>query len=149
METHEMPRKAAFHNAPPTAPLSSNAPVDAVKVDFARRLQAGLNEKGWNQAEFARRVAPHLPDLAFGRDSVSKYVRGHSLPSPAALAAMAKVLGRKPADLLPARGVPSAQSDNPPFSTRDLGDGMIWLKVNQAVTWAQAMGIMDLLKGEK
>src|SRR5262245_21670163 len=82
----------------------SGAPPSAIRLDFARRLQNALSDKGWNQAELARRVAPLLKESRIGRDNISKYVRGKVLPLPHALEAIAKVLGMESRDLLPERG---------------------------------------------
>ena len=51
--------------------LDIGAPAEAVKADFARRLQHALNAKGWNQSDLARAA-----DI--GRDSVSVYLRAKS-----------------------------------------------------------------------
>jgi transcriptional regulator with XRE-family HTH domain len=129
------------------APTQVTASPDAIKADFGHRLQAALNEKGWNQSELARRVAPLLPRSSIARDNISKYVRGKVLPSPLALEAISTALGKKPADLLPVRRSAVSSTDNPPLDARDLGDGSVWLKVNQAVDWDTALQIMKLLRG--
>ncbi len=144
-----MPRKSAYHNEPPAATISPHAPIDAVKAEFARRLQAALVDKGWNQSELARRMAPKLPRSSIARDNISKYIRGKVLPSPHVLEAMSKVLDMKPADLLPARGTPAAGAEHPPLDVRDIGEGKVWLRINQACDWSVALQIMNLLKGEK
>lgn len=141
------PRRPSFHNEPPAGTISSQAPADAARTEFARRLQKALNEKGWNQAELARRVHQKMPNAKTGRDSISKYIRGMVLPSPRALDAMASVLGKKPDELMPTRGVPSAGAENPPFEMRDIGDNMYWLKINQGVDRKIALQIMQLLSG--
>jgi transcriptional regulator with XRE-family HTH domain len=131
----------------PDVPTQASASSAAIKADFGRRLQAALNEKGWNQSELARRVAPLLPRSSIARDNISKYVRGKVLPSPLALDAICTALGKKPADLLPTRRSAVSSTDNPPLDARDLGDGSVWLKVNQAVDWDTALQIMNLLRG--
>lgn len=146
--THRGP---PVHNAPPDKDFTPNAPMGAIKTEFARRLQAAMTAKGLNQAELARRASDYLPNNKMIRDSVSKYVRGLVLPGPNVLDAMCKVLGKKPDDLLPSRvGLPSPNSraaDNAPLDVRDLGDGMVWLKINQATDWPKALKILDMLKG--
>ena len=137
-----------FHNRPP-ADMPDNAPADAVKAEFAARLQRRMADKGWNQSELARRASVHLENGEIGRDSVSIYMRGKSLPNPANLAALARALGCEPADLLPSRGVPSASSATPPLDARDLGDDRAWLRVNQAVRWSTAIQIMQLIREDK
>lgn len=144
-------KPTSTYNFQSPSPLPASAPVDAVKVEFARRLQHAMNRKGWDQAELARRAgasAGRDSKLKLGRDSVSKYTRGLNLPGPAALSAIAKALGVKPEDLLPTRGVASAGDANPPLDIRVIEGGMVWLKVNQSVPYDIAMQIMKLLKTE-
>ena len=52
---------AKHHTQPPTSTMSSAAPPEAIRMEFARRLQAALNERGrWPQSELARHMAPLL-----------------------------------------------------------------------------------------
>lgn len=143
-----MPPRKAFFNSSPTE-LPANAPKDAARVEFARRLQSAMVEKGWNQSELARRAAAFMPDGKFGRDNVSLYVRGMVFPGPDHAEALAKALGRKVADLIPTRGMPSAEDRAPPLDVKDLNDGRCWLKINQAVDWPVALQVLELLKGQK
>lgn len=122
-------------------------PRDQIKRDFAKRLQDAMFAKGWNQAELARRASAHTKGKRFGRDNVSNYMRARALPGPLHLAAMAKALGVKPDDLLPTRGVSSADSDKPPFAVQTLEDGNVWLRVNQSVPPDVALKVMALLQG--
>lgn len=140
--------KRPFHNPPP-APLPANAPLDAVKAEFARRLQRAFVEKGWNQSELARRAEKFMPDRNFPRDNISKYVRGKVLPGPTHLNAMARALSMKPDDLLPQRGVPQAGQEHPALHFQDLGDGNVWLRVNRALSFETALEIMNLIKKEE
>jgi transcriptional regulator with XRE-family HTH domain len=123
------------------------APPVAIRMDFAKRLQDALNDKGWTQSELARRMAPLLKESRIGRDNISKYVRGKVLPLPAALEAMAKVLGVESKDLLPMRATQGAADELSPLDVRDIGAGRVWLQVNQAVDWPVALKIMTLLRG--
>jgi transcriptional regulator with XRE-family HTH domain len=116
-------------------------------MDFAKRLQDRLNDKGWTQSELARRMAPKLKDRRIGRDNISKYVRGKVLPLPAALQAMAEVLGCEAKDLLPSRATQAVSDELSPLDVRDIGAGRVWLQVNQAVDWPIALKIMNLLRG--
>lgn len=144
-----MARSLSYHNPEPEETVSDAAPKEAVKAEFAKRLQAAMVEKGWNQAELARAAAKFTNSGDFGRYSVSCYIRGTTLPRPEHLSALAKALGVAPRDLLPTRGVPSAEKNTPPLDLKDMGDGNVWLRVNQAVTWEVAMQIMQLLKDKK
>jgi transcriptional regulator with XRE-family HTH domain len=122
------------------------APPVAIRMDFAKRLQDRLNDKGWTQSELARRMAPLLKESRIGRDNISKYVRGKVLPLPAALEAMAKVLGCDSKDLLPSRATQGAAEELSPLDVRDIGAGRVWLQINQAVDWDVALDVMKRLR---
>lgn len=142
-----MPKHAAFYNDPPSGEYNS-ADQLALRREFARRLQAFMDDKGWNQAELARRTAEHCRTGKFGRDNVSSYIRAISLPGPVYLKAIAKALGVEKEDLLPsglARGVDTAL---PEVQVRDAGDGLAHLKINQAVKWEVAIKVLELLKSD-
>jgi hypothetical protein len=51
-----------------------------IRLEFARRLQQKLDERGWSQSDLARRMAPLLPDSRIGRDNISKYCNAKVLP---------------------------------------------------------------------
>src|SRR5262245_28530893 len=130
------------HTSRPSGTVSSGAPPVAIRMDFARRLQDALNDKGWTQSELARRMAPLLKESRIGRDNISKYVRGKVLPLPPALEAIAKVLGVESKDLLPTRATSTASDELAPSSLRDIGGGRVWLQINQAVDWEVALDVM-------
>lgn len=144
-----MPKnRKAFHNVAPDAEISSDAPRDVARQEFASRLQRAMTERGWNQSELARRATEHLEDGVIGRDSVSGYIRGKSLPSPSYLLALSKALNKDPEEILPSRGQSISSAKLPPLDVRDLGDNRVWMRVNQAVDWSDALKIMQILKGE-
>jgi transcriptional regulator with XRE-family HTH domain len=122
------------------------APPVAIRMDFAKRLQDRLNDKGWTQSELARRMAPLLKESRIGRDNISKYVRGKVLPLPVTLEAMAKVLGVESKDLLPTRATQGTADELSPLDVRDIGAGRVWLQVNQAVDWDVALDVMKRLR---
>lgn len=125
----------------------SGAPPEAIRTEFARRLQAALNERGWTQSELARRVAPLLKDSRIGRDNISKYVRGKVLPMPPALEAISKVLEMRANELLPMRAAASG-TEHPPISVRDMGGDqeMAWVQINMALPWNKALEITRIIK---
>ena len=127
----------------------SEAPRDALKSEFARRLQTKMLENGIRQSDLMRAMNVHLPkDSSLGRDNISKYLRGMNLPSPVYLTAMAKALGCKMDDLIPTAGLPQT-GDSLAFDMRQTNDGNVWLRINQAVPWTDALKIAAILKGEK
>ena len=148
--------KKAYHNRPPSdEPISASAPRDAVLIEFSRRLQRRMVEKGWNQSELARRAEAALNRRRkengqavkrFGRDLVSNYVRAIMLPGPVHLAALADALECTPDALLPARAMPSTDERLPPFEVKSIGGGMAWLRINQSVPFSLALKIGSLLE---
>lgn len=142
-----MRRKARYTHGD-TTPDSPSLPEDGIRRAFARRLQQAINEKGWSQADLTRELAKFMDEPPH-RSLVSNYIRQKSLPQPEKLHALAKALGMKPNELLPtnidneAVAQQSAAAD-----LRDIGGGKVWLRINQAVTWASALKILEVLKGE-
>lgn len=125
-----------------------------VKREFARRIQAAMQSKGWNQSELARACDALLPEptegqvqnLSFGRDAISHYVTGKSLPRADRLPILAKALNVKEEDLLPAEGVPSAGRTAWRMVYR--GDGNVFYSVNRTMTMRTANKISALLDEE-
>lgn len=138
------PTRRPFHAGPPTG-FHAGAPAEAIKAEFGRTLQKRLVDKNWNQSDLAREAAKHMPDKEFSRDNISQYVRGLTLPGTMRLNALSKALGCKSTDLLPVRSTETVDSKAPPLDMRSLGDGTVWLRVNQAVPQGVAMQIMNLL----
>jgi transcriptional regulator with XRE-family HTH domain len=137
-----------FYNPPPGNPPPAGAPPDAIRMDFARRLQSALVQKGWTQSELARRVAPLLKNSRLGRDNISKYVRGKVLPLPPALNAIARVLDLDVTELLPQGRAPSAvESERPPFEIKTLEEGeMAWIHLSMALPFTTCLEIRRLVR---
>jgi transcriptional regulator with XRE-family HTH domain len=142
-----------FYRNPPPADIARDAPKDMAKREFANRLQARMIDKGLNQSELARRVEMELrkaePDIKFGRDNISNWIRAVYMPNPTWLAALAKVLDCEPADLVPTRGVKSSESSSPPLMVRELEDGKLWLRLNMAVDFDIFLKIMALVEEQR
>ncbi len=145
---NKMSRKQFYNLEAERSALPADAPVDAVKAEFARRLQRAMIANNWNQSDLARRAAKFTAGKEFPRDNISKYIRGHVLPGPHHLEALARALGVKASDILPARGVPRAGAEHPAFDMRATGDGNVWLRINQAVSMTTATKIMQLMQTE-
>lgn len=136
-------QKRLYVNRTPGAPPTKGTPRDAVKIDFAKRLQRAMVKKGWNQSELARRSSGYLKGGEIGRDLISHYIRGVAIPQPEKLQALCKALGVEPVDLLPT--APTVDNKSPPFDMRQLEDGNVWLRINQAVSMDQALRIGKIL----
>ncbi len=142
-----MPRKRGsrpYINRPPQG-LPAGAPTDAALAEFAAKLQHLMVAKNWSQSDLARAAAKFMPDKRFHRDNISQYVRGLSFPYPVRLNALAKALGVDAQELRPSAGVPSASDKAPPLDFRSIGDGLVYLRINQAVKFDVAMQIVALL----
>lgn len=131
-----------------TSNLPAGAPKDAAALEFGRRLQKAMVEKGWNQAELGRRALVHMPKgKTMSRDAISKYINGLTMPNPMRLAALATALGMEQKDLMPMRHLTASAEKTAPLDVRDMGDGTTWLRVNQAVPWPVAIKVLALIKG--
>ena len=127
---------------------------DERKRIFAKNLWDALTEKGWNQSEFARQATLFMPidkktgkPKEFTRDQVSKYVRGKTLPYNESLHAMCKALNMEPGELIPGGGSPVVEGQKS-IEIDEMGNGTVWLRVNQPVPWPVAIEVMRLVKGE-
>src|SRR5262245_14460748 len=137
-----MPRRT-INGAPGDIP--DGAPKETALAEFARRVQAAMVERGWNQSELARRCTEFMAaGKEMSRDTISKYINGVTLPGPDRLAALARALGKKPSELLPTRGRPSGARSSGRTAS-DAGDGRAWLSVNEVVTWDKALKVMAIL----
>lgn len=136
-----------FHNAAPRADASAPQTPADVNREFARRLNAMMIERGWNQSELARQAAHHMPEgKDFGRDCVSGYIRGLNVPQPVRLKALCAALGCDPDDLLPSRGVPSVDTRRPEIEMRALPGGKAHLRIDKAVSLKLALKIMSMIE---
>ncbi len=129
-----------------------------LKEAFAKRLQAFMAARGWNQSEMARRANLHLPtpekgqtrNREIGRDLISHYVRGKILPNPVYLEALATALAKTPAELLGLPDSPeeAARLDNTPLEMKAVDKNRVFLRINRTVSNGTATKIMQLLQEE-
>ena len=135
--------KRQYHNErpKPKAEDLKLAPKEAMRREFGKRLQEAMLNKGWNQSELAR-------NAGIGRDNISSYIRGIAMPGPLFLNKIASALDVEPNKLLPSRAMPSVDQVVPALDVRDIGKGLAWLRINQAVAWEDAITIMNILKSD-
>jgi DNA-binding Xre family transcriptional regulator len=112
--------------------------------EFSRRLQGKLIERGWNQSELARRMAPLLPNSRIGRDNISKWVRGKVRPLPHHLDAFCRVLECEPTELLPPVPVRNGK-DESGLRYEDHNDGTATLHVHRTLPAKVASKVIALL----
>ena len=128
-----------------TGPRGDRVVSNAARMQFAKNLKSLMIDRGLSQSELARQATVFLPKGAsFGRDLISNYILGRNFASDIHLHAICKVLKVKPEEIDPSRGEGFGIGE-PPAEVRDTGNGA-WLRVNQAVTWDQALKIMTILK---
>lgn len=110
------------------------------KAEFGKRVFDLMHEKGWNQSDLAKRA-----DM--GRDSVSTYVRGKSVPSPQNLEKLAKALNVKAEELYPNYEANSAALDEPIFQLKQVNDdsNKMWLTINMKIDSDKAIAVMKIL----
>ncbi|PHK92954.1 hypothetical protein CR162_21215 [Pseudoroseomonas rhizosphaerae] len=138
-----------YHSSEPLADFDPSAqfPPDSLRAEVGRRIQQRMQAKGWNQSDLAR-------EAGIGRDNVSTYVRGKSMPGPKILAAIAKALDCTAEDLAPgihgatAAGRPGgAALAAVPLEIRQVSDnsGEVWVRMHRRMSLEQAMRIMAIL----
>jgi transcriptional regulator with XRE-family HTH domain len=115
-----------------------------IRLEFGRRLQKKLDERGWTQSELGRRMAALLPNSRVGRDNISKYIRGRVLPLPHHLAAICKVLECEPSDLLPSRAHRNGKDQSDLF-LEDFDDGTTRIRLDRVVPSKMALKVYALL----
>lgn len=127
----------------PRKSSESLVPTRITKQQFGERLQHLMDEREWNQSDLARKAG-------IGRDSVSTYVRGQTLPEPVALGKIAGAFGVSPKDLLPNTAPAAIGEAAPSLEIRQVHSdpSKVWLRVDQAVSPLLAAKIMELLHHE-
>jgi transcriptional regulator with XRE-family HTH domain len=148
----------------------------AQKADFAERLKAAIERKGWSMSETARRASSFLGEgEKFGRAHIWHYVQGRALPRFRYLEALSLALNVRPDELMPVdltrdgdgssrEGAAGGQIsierravERPPHAAgaapspgmvhvRDYGDGTALLEISERVPWDMALAVLQILK---
>jgi transcriptional regulator with XRE-family HTH domain len=113
-------------------------------AEFARRLYEKMLKKNWNQNQLA--VKSEL-----GRDSVSRYMRGMTLPDPKSAKMLADALECEVSEIMPHAIERAYDNELPSLELRQVAGhgGVVWLRVNRQVTFKTAAAIVDLLNQEE
>lgn len=110
---------------------------DDTRQDFAKRLRALLAERSMSQSDLAAAAK-------IGRDSVSTYASGKTLPKPPTMRRIAQALGVEVTALNPAAVTPE-----PAWQMRETGQpGQIWLTVNRTLPMDTALAIIAMMREE-
>ena len=144
----QMARRVTVHRS--AGDIPTGAPGDAVAVDFAQKLQSNMTQKGWSQKDLSERASLQLPEGApiVSPSNISKYINAREMPTPVKLKAIADAFGVKPEDLVNMDAINAVGHNAAKVSLQDLGDGRVWLRINEPVAWATALKVLDLIKGE-
>jgi transcriptional regulator with XRE-family HTH domain len=136
-----MTNRVRTHISGDTPTETRLVPKHLTKQQFGKRLYNLMLGKGWTQSELARQSG--LP-----RDSISVYVRGRSLPTPASLSALAAALGVTSDELLPNHIEGAIDEDMPAMELKvsPNAPNVAWLRVNRLVSTKTALTIMEMLE---
>lgn len=130
-----MPRKK-LNPSLSGVPVSNEAGRKNLKrSEFADKLQGLIHQKNISQSELATAIK-------VGRDSISTYCSGKTLPGPRIRQKIAAYFGIDPSELVPA-AEPARQRS---FSQEDLGESKTHLFVNMIVGTNTALWIQLLLR---
>ena len=111
------------------------------RAEFGRRLYSLMLKRGWNQSKMAREVG-------LGRDSISQYVRGRSIPSPTNLDKLAKALNIEPEVLFPNYDAQTNAVEEPTLEMKSIDNDAenMWLRINMKVSAEKALEVLKILK---
>lgn len=145
-----MPRRRHYP-APDAVKASGASPFshENLKEEVARRINALLDAKGWNQSELSRRASVLAPKgVQIERSRIHTICSGKHLPNQVALSAIAKAFGVKTTDLIPEDKVVWDGAVTPPISMSTQPDGKTRLKIDMAVDMGTAIKVLGLLGTE-
>lgn len=119
---------------------------------FARVLNKRMLELGMSQADLARAAFGETTDnrgytVARGRDRISSYLHGKSLPDPVNLQKLADALGMSPESLAPDITAATVDRENPEVALTAIAghSDKVLLRVNKLVPLALAAQIVTLI----
>lgn len=116
-----------------------------------------MTERMISGADLARQMSKHMPSgRIVGRDNISWYLNGRSMPTPPYLTAMAKVLDVDPTFLLPRDHAtrpgempPPADAPENDIRMRMSGDGMMHLQINTHLPRDLGWKILQMIEDSK
>jgi transcriptional regulator with XRE-family HTH domain len=158
-------RPTTKNTPPPPRPSSTpveppaprpETPMMSSRQDFARRLQHALMERGWSQAELARRVwnEKRIDKKGYehpvGKDRISTYVRGLVMPDHANLTKLSAALDIPIADLAPHAMSSHVEQASPELEFKAItGTDTVLLQIRSVVTLETAITIAGLISDQR
>ena len=120
---------------------------------FAKRLYHALLERGMTQSDLAKkvwneyRVDTRGYETVVGKDRVSSWIRGRSMPEPHNLIRIAKALNMTPEDLAPNLTASAIEQEAPEIQITVIHNhpNKVLVKLNKIVPFDIATKIMNLV----
>lgn len=112
------------------------------RQEFGKRLYNFMMKKRMSQSDLSRASG-------MGRDSISQYVRGRSVPSPKNLSKLADALDVEVDVLFPNYDAQANASEQPTLEVKSIEADAenFWLRVNMKVPAEKAVEVLKILKG--
>ena len=112
------------------------------RQEFGKRLYNFMMQKRMSQSDLSRASG-------MGRDSISQYVRGRSVPAPRNLAKLADALDVEVDVLFPNYDAQANAREEATLQIKSIESDAenFWLRVNMKVPAEKAIEVMNILKG--
>jgi len=129
-------------NESPTEAMPDPGVRGLRRQEFVRRLEHLLMQKNWRQVDLARASG-------LGRDSISTYLKGKTVPSRLSLQKMAKVFQIEPELLYPnyASADAATEEEMLELEVKSIAgrQSKMWVQLTQVLTTDQAMRNMAII----
>ena len=132
--------------------MTKTTASDPLEIDYSQKILT-RQEFGRRLWKFMRKMRYTQSDLArasdMGRDSISQYVRGRSVPNPKNLAKLAAALNIEEDVLFPNYDAQANAAENPTVEIKSIEADAenFWLRINMKVPAEKALKVMQILKG--
>lgn len=134
-------------------PAAGRQPIEQHEIEnFARRVFKYMTEKGFSQSDLAREIWGETTDargykVAKGRDKISTYLRGQTVPDPKNMQALAAALDVSVEDLAPDVTRDTFARENPEVSLTAVAGhpDRAYLVVNKVVPMDVAAKVLSIL----
>ena len=110
------------------------------KQEFANRIVSLMEKKMVRQSDVARATG-------VGRDSISNYVRGRTVPTPTALGKLSKYFNIPAEKLYPNYAQQAMQREQPAYDFKQVAGepNVTWVQINMRLTSKKAAEIMAII----
>jgi hypothetical protein len=145
--------KNVTRRLPSTKGVDETPILESRQQTFAKRLYHALLDRGMTQSDLARKVWNETRidnrgfDTVVGKDRVSSWVRGRSMPEPHNLIKIAKALNMAVEDLAPNLTASAIEQEAPEIQITIIHNhpNKVLVKLNKIVPFDIATKIMNLV----